>query len=65
MYKGDVMDRITTEHTLQMALNRFNKEMDTHYSTVNVKHEHSISAASIFQTGLMAITAVRIILVIP
>ena len=33
------MDRITTEHTLQMALNRFNEEMDTHYSMVNVKHE--------------------------
>lgn len=33
------MDRITAEHTLQMAVNRFNEEMDTHYSMVNVKHE--------------------------
>ena len=31
------MDRITAEHTLQMAMNRFNEEMGTHYSMVNVK----------------------------
>ena len=38
--RGNVMDKITVEHTLQMAMNCCNEEMDTHYSMINVKHEY-------------------------